>query len=248
MLVGLVFAVLPAGSALAATTVGQTGTPSSSNSYSGSQELVMASDVMPSSGIVTSLNTQSSACGLATGTYNLQVLRPEGTDSHGNPQYLVLGDTGDQTDPCDSALHSYSVHIPVQAGDVIGAYVVARWQAVLTIGAGTDNFSLTTEPAVGDTISTPNTFSDTVDESATLLTTANLADQLVSDSTGVGTKGLLNKARQLQRDVTRGFDACRGISVYLRQVAHQAAQGLITGPQATTLTTDADNLSAGLGC
>lgn len=164
------FGVMTAGSALAATTVGQTGAPSNSFSYSGSQELVMASDVMSSAGLVTSLNTQASSCSIASGTYNLQVLRPEGTDSYGNPQYLVLGDTGNQADPCDSQLHSYPVNVPVHAGDVIGAYAVTRWQSVLAIGTGTDNFLLSdSEPAVGDTISTPHTSSDTVDESATLL-------------------------------------------------------------------------------
>jgi hypothetical protein len=130
----------------------------------------MASDVMPSAGVVTSLNTQSSPCDLAAGTYDLQVLRPEGTAS-GNPQYLVLGDTGNQVDPCDSRLHSYPVDIPVHAGDVIGAYAVTTWEGVLTVGTGTDNFDFIPQPAVGDTFSTTNTFADTVDESATLTTT-----------------------------------------------------------------------------
>src|SRR5262249_14954157 len=98
---------------------------------------------------------------LFSGVYNLQVLRPLG-----GGQYQVLGDTGDQTDPCDGQLHSYPVNIPVQAGDVLGVYVVKAWFGLL-LGGGVTNGALP-EPAVGDTFTVSGPGNDTVDESATL--------------------------------------------------------------------------------
>ena len=106
----------------------------------------------------------SSTCNLAKGTYDFQVLRPLGGD-----QYLVLGDTGNQTDPCNSQLLSYPVSIPVQAGDVIGVYVVNEWQGYSTSVA---------DPAARATAyrsrwwERPSLcpFPVTIDESATLVT------------------------------------------------------------------------------
>ena len=118
---GLALSAWPATSALASTgtTVGQTGTPLSTVHFIGGFEDVQADAAMPAGGLVTSFQTQSSSCSAGHGVYDFQVLRPLG----GN-QYRVLGETGNQADPCDSQLHSYPVSIPVQAGDVIGVYVV----------------------------------------------------------------------------------------------------------------------------
>jgi hypothetical protein len=85
----------------------------------------------------------------------------------------MLGDTGNQTDPCDSQFHSYSVSIPVQAGDVIGVYVVEDWQGLLDVGSGLTSASAPIpEPVVGETVTLGNDapFSVTIDESATLVT------------------------------------------------------------------------------
>jgi hypothetical protein len=153
--------------ASSATTIGQTGPPAD-NAYTGGDEIVPDGYVVPAGGgnLIVSLNTQSSSCnttfGFFQGTYNLQVLRPLG-----GGQYTVLGDTGDKTDPCDGQFHSYPVNIPVQAGDVLGVYVVSDWVGVLNGGSLT--FGFQSEPAVGDTITVPNSFGgSTVDESATL--------------------------------------------------------------------------------
>src|SRR5215212_5044056 len=108
-------------------TVGQTGTPPSD--FVAGFEIVQTSAAMPAAGVVRSFHFQSSTCNLERGAFDFQVLRPLGSD-----QYRVLGDTGNQTDPCDSQFHSYSVNIPVQAGDVIGVYVVKDWQGLLDVG------------------------------------------------------------------------------------------------------------------
>jgi hypothetical protein len=123
---------------------------------------------MPAAGLVTSFHFQSSTCNLERGAYDFQVLRPLG-----GGQYRVLGDTGNQTDPCDSQFHSYSVSIPVQAGDVIGVYVVKDWQGLLNVGSALTSASdPILQPMVGDTVTLENDvpFSVTIDESATLVT------------------------------------------------------------------------------
>jgi hypothetical protein len=166
LFVGLMFAALPVGSALADTTVGQTGTPPSD--FVAGFEIVQTSAAMPAAGLVTSFHFQSSTCNLERGAYDFQVLRPLGSD-----QYRVLGDTGNQTDPCDSQFHSYSVNIPVQAGDVIGVYVVKDWQGLLDVGSALTSASdPIPQPVVGDTVTLTNDspFSVTIDESATLVT------------------------------------------------------------------------------
>ena len=168
LFVGLMFAALPVGSALADTTVGQTGTPPSD--FESGFEIVQTSAAMPAPGLVTSFHFQSSVCDLERGTYDFQVLRPLG-----GGQYRVLGDTGTQTDPCDSQFHSYSVSIPVHAGDVIGVYVVTAWQGLLDVdGAPTSASDRIAQPMVGETVTLEDDTSPlnvTIDESATLVTT-----------------------------------------------------------------------------
>ena len=100
---------------------------------------------------------------LPQGTYNLQVLRPLG-----GGQYKVIGETGNQLDPCDGQLQSYPVNIPVQAGDVLGVYTVSLWMGGMAGGSRT--VATIPEPAVDDTITvTGGPFTQTVNMSATLV-------------------------------------------------------------------------------
>jgi hypothetical protein len=167
LLAGLVFAALPIGSALAATTVGQTGTPLPNNYLFGGREDVQTSAAVRAAGVVTSFHTRSGTCNLARGTYDFQVLRPLG-----GGQYRVLGDPGNQIDPCDGQRHSYAVNIHVQAGDVIGVYVVNKWQGLLSSTSGSVNFDSISEPAVGGTVTLRLHGTGTVDESATVVPSA----------------------------------------------------------------------------
>jgi hypothetical protein len=244
---GLALAALPVGSALASTTVGQTGMPLPGfvNNVSDGAENDAA---MPTAGVVTSLNTQSASACLVVGTYDLQVLRPLGSN-----QYRVLGDTGNQTDPCDGQLHSYAVDIPVQAGDVIGVYVVQPWQGVLEFqfGPGNENFqNPISEPAVGDTITLPMTEFAVLDESATLASASDLSNTLVND-TGQLKPGtaMTDKATAIQAAVSAGDTAtvCADITDFLDLVKAQTGKK-VSSANVTTLTTDANNLAAALGC
>jgi hypothetical protein len=168
LFVGLVFAALPGGSALADTAIGigQTGTPS--KALATGDEVVQTDATIPTAGTVTSFQTQSGivpeTC-VPGGVYNFQVLRPLGKD-----QYVVLGDTGHQTDPCDGQPHSYSSNISVQRGDVLGVYVVQTWAGIITDTSGRVVLDQASEPAVGQTITVTPAFTGTLDESATLIT------------------------------------------------------------------------------
>jgi hypothetical protein len=168
LLVGMAFVALPAGSALADTTVGQTGPPVPSV-WSTNLEIVQTSAPIPAAGTVTSFSTQSGTCPSgAVGTYDFQVLRPLGAN-----QYQVLADTGNHTDPCDGNVHSFAVNIPVEAGDFLGAYTVGNWQGIVTFGSGSD-LSVAVgiaQPAVGDVVTARiDVDPTTLDESANLVT------------------------------------------------------------------------------
>jgi len=232
-----------------ASTVGQTGTPSNSY-YFGGDEIVSTTYAVPAGGgLITSFQTQASSCqlqyyGFVQGSYDFQALRPEG----GN-QYLVLGDAGNQTDPCDSQLHSYSAHIDVQSGDVLGVYIVSNWVGVLSGSGFSDQFDYQSEPSVGQIITAPNTdlSSNGLDESATLVSTAQLAAQLVSDSaTILGGHSLYEQALAIQTAVKNGqtATACSEIGTYITSVQRS---GLPAATMAK-LTGDATTLAGALGC
>jgi hypothetical protein len=175
----LAFAALPVASALADTTVGQAAPPTLAASWVGGDEIVDTAYVVPAGGgTITSFHTYSSTCqtlfsGFAKGTYDFQVLRPQPPSVD---QYVVVGHTGNHTDPCDSTLHSFSVNIPVQAGDVLGVYVVSRWVGFLSTSdgffSGGQVFQFQPQPTVGQTVTVafPDAANKALDESATLLT------------------------------------------------------------------------------
>ena len=108
LVVGLAFAGLPVGSAVAATTIGQTGTLFTTQVMAGGIERAETGSVMPGAGTVKSFQFQAGSCPLVSGSVDFQVLRPLG----GN-QYQVIGNTGTQTNPCDGMVHSYPVDIAV---------------------------------------------------------------------------------------------------------------------------------------
>jgi hypothetical protein len=168
LFVGVAFAALPVGSALGApsTTIGQTGAPLTTVLYPGGVERAETGSVMPGIGRVTSFQFRSGSCPKVDGSFDFQVLRPVGDD-----RYQVVGNTGTQSDPCDGALHSYPVFINVQAGDVLGVYVVTAWEGVIGVAAP-ESFAFQAQPSVGDTTDTlrPISFNDSsADESATFV-------------------------------------------------------------------------------
>jgi hypothetical protein len=160
----LALTALPAGSALADTTVGQTGPPVVHAYFYGGEEDVASPATIPHAGTVTSFQTQSSHCDFAAGSYDFQILRPEGAN-----HYLVVGDTGNQIDPCDGQPHSYPVDIPVRQGDMLGAYVVTNWEGLLTLSGPSLPFAFGPEPTAGQTVALPYSAPGILDESATLV-------------------------------------------------------------------------------
>jgi hypothetical protein len=174
--------------ALADTTVGQTGTPNAGSGLLAGFENINPSAVVPATGTITGFQTQSATAdvcdSLGTGAYDFQVLRPEGSN-----RYLVLGDTGNQTDPCDGQVQSFPVTISVQSGDVLGAYVVQDWAGLLADGSRQDG--ALPEPTVGQTVTLPNSGQDAIDLAATFaplsdadLALSNVPGDITANATG----------------------------------------------------------------
>lgn len=246
--VGLAAAALPAGSALADTTIGQTGTPVPFRAWFYDDEYINPAAVVPADGIITSFQTQSiSTCQTIGGVYDFQVLRPEG-----NNQYLVVGDTGNQTDPCDGQLLSYPVNIPVQAGDLLGVYITWLWAGVLSSGSYDvihQNFG---EPKVGQTITVNTDYTGLgIDESATLETPADLLASLDTAAQQAGGPGnsLPAKVQQAQSYLQAGdvTDTCSTLTDFINEVNAQTDK-TIPADTASQLTTAAGQVQTLLSC
>jgi hypothetical protein len=238
------FAALPAASALATTTIGQTASPV--RTFNPFQEIVIPSEAVPVGGVtITAFQSQSGTCPFGPGTFDFQVLRPEGGD-----QYLVVGDTGNHTDPCDAQLHSYPVDIPVQAGDALGVYVGNDWNGDLAGGFPVEAFADISEPAVGDTVSLPGSGTLGVDESATVVTVADHLNDLCAASQGVapGTS-LPDKCAQAQAYLAASdtADACGILTDYISLVNAQTGKK-IDPATAGNLIVAAKQIQAELGC
>jgi hypothetical protein len=174
LFVSLAFAALPVGSALAATTIGQTGTPIPGAHVAARLE-VKTDAVIPAAGSVTSFQFRaggsSGSCESGGGAFDFQVLRfVSGSDA----QYQVVGHTGTQHNPCDGTLHSYPLDVPiaVETEDVLGVYVVDEWEGILNESAPFTKIGLpSVQPQVGDTVELTTTSSPglTLDESATFV-------------------------------------------------------------------------------
>jgi hypothetical protein len=248
---GLAAAALPAGSALADTTIGQTGTTVPSHYWVFDDEYINPAAVVPADGIITSFQTQSAASGESTchfaGVYDFQVLRPEG-----NNQYLVVGDTGDQTDPCDGQLLSYPVNIPVQAGDLLGVYVKWLWAGVLSSGSYDVTHQNFGEPKVGQTITVNTDYTGLgIDESATLETPADLLASLDTAAQQAGGPGnsLPDKVQQAQSDLQAGdvTGTCSVLTAFINEVNAQTGKS-IPADTAGQLTTAAGQVQTLLSC
>lgn len=162
-----------AGPALAST-IGQSGPPDTTFYWPAGEEDVQTDAVAPGDGVVTSFQTVSSPChaGILRGVYDFQVLRPLGAN-----QFLVVGDTGNLTDPCDSLPHAFSVHIPARQGDVLGVYVVSNWIGALDGNNGPQvKYDTQPEPSVGQVVTASSTpFAVSIDESATFVQAQSIA-------------------------------------------------------------------------
>jgi hypothetical protein len=231
-------------------TVGQTGAPVD-NAYLGHNEFVVPSYAVPAGGgTVTSFQTQSGTCeaegSFFQGTFDFQVLRPEGAG-----QYLVVGHTGDETDPCDGNGHSYPVNIAVNAGDILGVYVVSTWAGVLP-GNGTPIlFGFQSEPSVGQTVTVSNPESSLPDESATVVSAAlTQLLALYNAVQGVGPgHSLAAKIGQAIARYEAGSTSgtCSILSAFVHEVNAQTGKK-IPAATANQFLADAVQIEAELGC
>jgi Ca2+-binding RTX toxin-like protein len=112
--------VVPSGAG-AATTIGETFTPTTpclTNQTLLQTTSPGAQYAAPSAGVITRWSFQASAANVPTGL-KFKVARPAGGNN-----FTVVGEST-QVPPVASTLNNYFVQIPVQAGDLIGFYVVS---------------------------------------------------------------------------------------------------------------------------
>jgi hypothetical protein len=174
LVIGLAFSVLPAASALADTTIGQTGGGTACHPFNGA----VAGDgdyVVPSSGgRITSFSFQSTSAN-AGNPIDFLVLRPAGG---GN--YAVVGKTGVKTLQ-GTGLETFFPRreIAAQGGDILGFWVISPpnvgfpncIHVVPGHGGIHATANQTADPNVGDTVKfVLSTQSDDLNESAKLVT------------------------------------------------------------------------------
>ncbi|MGB0096826.1 MAG: hypothetical protein WBP81_30340 [Solirubrobacteraceae bacterium] len=149
--VGLVFAVLPAGSALADATIGQTGGGPSCQPGSGAVYGDPTYVVPSGGGTITSFSFRSDTTDSGD-TLDFLVLRPTGGGS-----YTVVGETGLFTLAGNGTVEKFPANIPVQAGDIIGFWAwtqTGTFTNCLRYASGSSIFESFSNvpPSVGDTV------------------------------------------------------------------------------------------------
>jgi hypothetical protein len=164
LLAGLVFAALPAGSALADTTIGQTG--GDPDECVGPIARADTNYLVPAGGgqiIDFSFESNSASPGggfpgNAGQQLDFLVLRPAGGSN-----YTVVGKTGLVT-LRGTGLNTFPVNIPVQGGDILGVWHPSDLAYCLrstASGGEIDSDLGAPDPNVGDTVSLPIQFSGT---------------------------------------------------------------------------------------
>ena len=170
-MVGVVFAALPAGSALADTTIGQVGGRAGCvNPYStGAMYADLGYRVPSGGGRITSFSLQSEPI-MASYQVDFLVLRP----AVGSNNYTLVGKTGLVTLK-GTGLETFAVTPPisVQAGDVLGFWFSTGLADCYRFGPGPTAYKLPApDPKSGDaiTMAAPSAGAD-LNESANLVTT-----------------------------------------------------------------------------
>jgi hypothetical protein len=249
----LAFAALPAGSAVADTTIGHVG----GELGIGAPALIGdVNYVVPAGGgTITSFSFQSTS---ANTGQQLDFLVLRHTASPFGPFfYTVVGKTGLITlagAGAEPETFPASPAIAVQEGDILGFWEggLANCCRLVTSGGGLLFGLVFADPSVGDTFSLgPSIAPVDLNESANLVPTASaLAAKLVSDADHLkpGT-ALADKATAMQTAVNAGqtATACADITNLLGLVTAQTGKKL-SPANADLLTADANNLAVALGC
>ena len=174
VLVGLVFAALPAGSALADTTIGQTGV---SSVLCGGGPGVGADTnyVVPAGGgTITSFSFASTAANTNEQVDFLVLQHVSGSS------YKVVGKTGPETLAGTGAVETFPASISVQAGEILGFWFgTTLHNCVRTVASGGGVLATlrgTADPGLNATLDFPSSASDLdLNESATLVPDSDLA-------------------------------------------------------------------------
>lgn len=163
LLVGVAFAALPAGPALANTTIGHTGGSNLCTTIGPGAVYGDSGYVVPSGGgRITSFSFQSDSSN-AGWQLDLLVLRPEGS------KYRVVGRTG-VVRLTGTGLETFAANIPVAAGDILGFWFPARLDNCYRAGTGPIIARIpASDPAAGDLVVMQSNGAADLNESANLV-------------------------------------------------------------------------------
>ena len=185
VLVGMVFVVLPAGSALADVTIGQTGSdgggcgPNPPGGVDADTNYV----VPTGGGAITSFSFQSTSLNDGVQLEFLALRPVSGTT------YKVVGKTGLET-LAGTGLETFSASIPVQAGDIIGFFYPELLWNCLHDAAGVSGdigSGGVADPAVNSNVDLPPGFSGKdVNESANVVAAPSIAKAFGAATVPVG--------------------------------------------------------------
>lgn len=161
---GLVFATLPAGTALADTTIGQTGGTGLCTTITPGALYADSGYVVPSGGgTITSFSFQSDSSN-ALFPLDFLVLRPEGS------KYRVVGRTG-VVRLAGTGLETFPANISVAGGDILGFWFQARLDNCYRAGTGPLVAKITSaDPNTGDLVAMQPQGAFDLNESAHLVT------------------------------------------------------------------------------
>jgi hypothetical protein len=258
LLAGLVFAALPAGSALADTTIGQTGGDVLSRCEGPAVRADTTYVVPPGGGTITSFS-YGSVAGNAGEQLDFLVLRPAG-----GSDYTVVGKSGLVTLAGTGAVETFAADIDVQGGEILGFWNTGfLGSCIRTVASGggfisSVVFTNPPDPSVGDQLSLAGGALSDVDlnESANLVTLTTTPPSTIVDLIdsvealdlhhGIENallKKLTNAQRNLDADNLAG--ACDKLGSFIAQVGAQSGKK-IDADDADALIEEAEAVRADL--
>ncbi len=240
--------VLAVGS-ISAATIGQT---NAAANYACIAEIDAQSGVASGTGFVVPagswlLTSWSTFAGSVGGSMSLMIFRPTAVPN----VYIVTAESPVQT-LVPSVMNKFSANVVVQGGDLLGFWsgngaACATFTGLL---ADLNPFSFGSEPPVGATVMLITAPGFRLNISATISSPADLLADLLADVSGKGPgTSLADKVKRVQAYVAADDKAaaCTTLGDFISEVKAQTEKS-ITAATAASFTTQANDITATLGC
>jgi hypothetical protein len=249
LVVALLGMFVVAAASASAATIGQT---DAAANYACAAEIDLQTGVASGTGFIAPsgswlLTSWSTFAGSAGGSMSLMVFRPTAVAD----SYTVIAESPLQTLTAN-VLNTFSAKIVVQGGDLLGFWSGggAACATFTALAADVNPYSFIAEPPVGATVTTSIALGYRLNISATINSSTDLVANLLVDVTGKGPgTSLADKVRRIQEYVAANdtTSACATLNDFISEVKAQAEKQ-ISAAQATSFTTQANDIKATLGC